>query len=148
MRPAAVREGALLATGELTMKNRVSLVLLMGVIALGLLAANGLTQTCGCSNDVTVSSAQPSTGQVAVSGTYTVESGYTFGGIAIEVRPSGGATGEGGLGPATTDGMGNFSATLSVPTGQYDVQAFMLVTDGSGTTHFFFSNTIANVSVP
>jgi hypothetical protein len=128
------------------MKNRIGVLVVVAAIIVPGIVAKAQT---GGANSVTLSSAVPSSGQVQVSGTYTVASGYTFSSITVEVQPSGGVGGEGAEGVATTDGMGDFSATLQVPGGvTYDVQVYMTVTDSTGTPYYFYSNAITGLPVP
>src|SRR5262245_14348251 len=95
------------------------------------------TQAGGTENSITITSVNPSVGEVVVDGESTLAEGYSQAGILLIVRPAGGNEGEGGQGEVSS-GPGSFSAPVSVPTGQYDVQAVLLAVDSCGNVHYFY----------
>lgn len=129
------------------MKNGRGFLSLFALLVVISLATKAFTGGSG-PNGITITSVTPTTGQVAVGGIYSVDTGYTFNNIEVTVRPTGGAAGQGGDGTATANN-GNFSATIAAPSGGvYDVQAILTVTDGTGTAYYYFSNLATGVSVP
>jgi hypothetical protein len=122
------------------MTRRLVLLLFALVFSVCVWVATTLAQS-GSTNAITISSATPQSGQVTVNGTYTVDTndGFTLVGILVDARPSGGVAGEGAETSAMA-GSGNFFATVSVPAGQFDIQAILEVNDSAGTTHYFCSN--------
>jgi hypothetical protein len=127
------------------MKMRFGMAACAAVVVLGLLPAKGFTQCCTPS--IALDNVATLGGQVSAGGNYQIPCGYTFVSVTVEVRPTGGAAGEGGSGSGSANGKGDFTAMVSVPAGQYDVQATLTVTDGCGGTLYFFSNTVVDVIV-
>jgi len=126
------------------MKKQIGvLVILAALVVPGVLATKALTQISSPPTITITEAAQPLAGQpVGVSGNYTIPSGYTLNSITVDIRPTGGVAGEGGEGTASADGMGGFSAMLSVPPATYDVQAYLTYTDSNSNVGYIFSNVV------
>lgn len=129
------------------MKKWLGVLFVLATIIVPGIVARSLAQM-GSTNAITIASVQPSSGLVTASGTYTVASGYTVSSITVEVMPAGGAAGAGGEGTAILEGSNGFYSSISVPSGTYDVQAILTVTDSTGTAQSFFSDTMTSVVVP
>lgn len=129
------------------MKKCIGVLFVLATIIVPGMVAKTLAQM-GPPNGIAFTDVVPSTGQVQVSGTYTVASGYTFSSVTVDVMPTGGAAGVGGEAVASVDGNGNFNATISVPSGTNDLQAMLTVTDNNGTPYYFFSYMPTGAPVP
>lgn len=130
------------------MKNWIGVLLILATIVVPGIVAKALAQTSGI-NSVTITSTEGGDSQAAVSGGYTVASGYIFSSITVNVQPTGGGGGEGGSGVASTNGNANFSAAIQVPPdATYDIQVYLTVKDGSGNPYYIYSNAATGVYVP